>query len=181
MPPGENMDDIATLIRSGLWRLQYQLSAEGKKRFFSEFLPLLHDTKASVLGPRDDDSWYLVYIGTKPSGRKRGYAKRLIEYVTALADQQGQPCYLESSNPIEPSVYTRMGFQKRKTIHLQRAEKTIPLGIMVREPQAPTGAEGANVAMDAFKASKLNEDAKVVKSAADELAHAKMATSDNRV
>src|SRR3712207_945679 len=101
MPPGENMDDIATILRSGLWRLQYQLSPEGKKRFFSEFLPLLHDTKVSVLGPRDNDAWYLVYIGTKPSGRKRGYARRLIESVTALADQQGRPCYLESSNSIE--------------------------------------------------------------------------------
>src|ERR1700733_13334075 len=42
MPPGKNMDDYLTMLRSGMWRLSYKLSAEGKKRFFTEFLPLLH-------------------------------------------------------------------------------------------------------------------------------------------
>ncbi|KAI9871372.1 MAG: hypothetical protein M1830_002974, partial [Pleopsidium flavum] len=60
MPPGKNMDDWCTILRSGLWRLKYRLSAEGKQRFFHEFLPLLHDTKHNVLAERDADSWYLV-------------------------------------------------------------------------------------------------------------------------
>ena len=81
MPPGQNMDDLCTILRSGMWRLQYQLSPEGKTRFFKEFLPLLHDTKAEVLGARDPQSWYLVYIGTKQSARGKGYARKLIEYV----------------------------------------------------------------------------------------------------
>ena len=50
------MDDYLTIFRSGMWRLNYQLSWEGQKRFFSEFLPLLHDTKAQVLGERDNNS-----------------------------------------------------------------------------------------------------------------------------
>lgn len=78
------MDDWYTMIRSGMWRLNYRLSSEGKKRFFTEFLPLLHDTKQETLGPRDDDSWYLVYIGTKVAGRGKGYARKLIEYVTRI-------------------------------------------------------------------------------------------------
>lgn len=80
MPPGENMDDILTILRSGLWRLYYKLSREGKKRFYSEFLPLLHDTKHEVMGDRDDQSYYLVYLGTKPSARGKGYARKLIEH-----------------------------------------------------------------------------------------------------
>ena len=60
MPPGQNMDDTLTILRSGMWRLSYQLSREGRKRFFEEFLPLLNDTKAHVLGPqRDADSWLM--------------------------------------------------------------------------------------------------------------------------
>lgn len=82
MPPGKNMDDWCTILRSGLWRLNYKLSAEGKKRFFHEFLPLLHDTKHNVLAERDDESWYLVYVGTKASARGKGYARKLIEDVT---------------------------------------------------------------------------------------------------
>lgn len=84
MPPGSNMDDWCTIIRSGMWRLNYKLSSEGKKRFFTEFLPLLHHTKQETLGTRDDDSWYLVYIGTKTAGRGKGYARKLIEYVTRI-------------------------------------------------------------------------------------------------
>ena len=84
MPPGKNMDDFYTIVRSGMWRLNYKLSEEGKKRFFGEFLPMLHDTKTEVLGERDDLSWYLVYVGTRPSGRGKGYARALIEQVTAV-------------------------------------------------------------------------------------------------
>jgi GNAT superfamily N-acetyltransferase len=83
MPPGKNMDDLWTILRSGMWRLWYKLSSEGKTRFYNEFLPLLHHTKHDVMGSRDDDSYYLVYIGSKPSARGKGYAKKLIEHMTA--------------------------------------------------------------------------------------------------
>jgi ribosomal protein S18 acetylase RimI-like enzyme len=90
MPPGKNMDDWFTIFRSGMWRLKFQLSAEGNKRFFDEFLPLLHQTKEEVMGDRDDESWYLVYIGTRPESRGKGYARKLIEHITkkvGLSDQ----------------------------------------------------------------------------------------------
>lgn len=78
LPPGTVADDFCTKWRSGLWRLGFELSAEGKKRFFDEFLPMLHETKHKVLGDLDNDSWYLVYIGTKTESRGQGYAKTLI-------------------------------------------------------------------------------------------------------
>ena len=82
MPPGSDIDDWLTMFKSGMWRLRYQLSAEGSKRFFTEFLPLLSKTKAAALGADDNNSWYLVYIGTKPGSERKGYAKALIEMVT---------------------------------------------------------------------------------------------------
>ena len=82
MPPGENMDDFCTMLWSGMYGLGFKLSKEGKKRFFAEFLPLLHNTKHEVLGKDDNNSWYLVYIGTKPTSRGKGYAKALIEHIT---------------------------------------------------------------------------------------------------
>ena len=84
LPPGKNIDDWWTILRSGLWRMSYKLSKEGKIRFFEEFLPLLSNTKLDVLGERDNKSWYLNYIGTKPSARGKGYARKLIEYVGKL-------------------------------------------------------------------------------------------------
>ncbi|CAL8578423.1 hypothetical protein XPA_004209 [Xanthoria parietina] len=82
MPPGKNMDDTLTMFRSNMWRLNHKLSEQGRNRFKEEFLPLLHKTKKEVLGDLDNDSWYLVYIGTKPEARGNGYARRLIEHVT---------------------------------------------------------------------------------------------------
>jgi predicted GNAT family acetyltransferase len=91
MPPGRNMDDMWTMFRSGMWKLWFRLSAEGRKRYYEESLPLLHRTKAEVLGDRDDDTWYLVYIGTKPSARGRGYAKKLIEHMLLRVSHSSIP------------------------------------------------------------------------------------------
>ncbi|KAI9821786.1 MAG: hypothetical protein M1827_002367 [Pycnora praestabilis] len=138
MPPGKNMDDWCTILRSGLWRLQYKLSWEGKQRFFAEFLPLLHHTKHAVMDNRDDNSYYLVYIGTKRSARGKGYARKLIEDVTKQADDEGRACYLESSNSINLVIYRKLGFEERRKIYLSRGKGPIALDIMVREPSRPT-------------------------------------------
>ena len=45
MGPGKNMDDWCTILRSGMWRINYKLGREGRHRFFTEFLPLLRRTK----------------------------------------------------------------------------------------------------------------------------------------
>lgn len=135
MPPGKNMDDNLTLLRSGLWRLSYKLTPEGRHRFFTEFLPLLGASKAQVLGPRDLDSWYLVYIGTRSSARGKGYARRLIEHVTARADREGRACYLESSNEVNPRIYGKFGFAVAKKAYLQRESVPVELDLMIREPR----------------------------------------------
>ena len=62
--------------------MYYRLSKEGRKRFFAEFLPLLHDTKRDVLDERDDESYYLVYLGTRPTEQCKGYGTALIEHIT---------------------------------------------------------------------------------------------------
>lgn len=89
LPPGQNLDDWLTYFRSGLWRLEYggKLSPEGRRRYSTEFVPLLHQTKHEVLGSQENESWYLVYIGTKPESRGKGYARALIESVTQLVSK----------------------------------------------------------------------------------------------
>jgi GNAT superfamily N-acetyltransferase len=76
------LDGWWTLFRSGMWRLYYKLSAEGRTRFHTEFLPLMHDTLIDVLGPRAHDCYYLVYLGSRPSARGKGYARKLIEDIS---------------------------------------------------------------------------------------------------
>ncbi|KAL9597297.1 MAG: hypothetical protein Q9219_005221 [cf. Caloplaca sp. 3 TL-2023] len=134
MPPGKNMDDRLTAFRSGLWGLKFHFCKEGKRRFRKEFLPLLHRTKSEVLGDQDNNSWYLVYIGTKPTAQGKGYARMLIEYVTKQADAQSLVCYLESSNDVNPTIYRKFGFQTVKKIQLMRGPVPVDLDIMVRQP-----------------------------------------------
>ncbi|KAF1950785.1 hypothetical protein CC80DRAFT_426011 [Byssothecium circinans] len=141
MPPGHDMDDTLTKFRSGMWRLNYRLSPEGKRRYFTEFLPLLHDTKVAALGARDPESWYLVYIGTKPSAQGKGYCRKLIEHVTRQADREGRVTYLESSNDNNPAIYRRFGFETVRRVHLQRARQNVGLDIMVREPEGASGVQ----------------------------------------
>ncbi|TAQ83132.1 hypothetical protein B7494_g8545 [Chlorociboria aeruginascens] len=135
MPPGKNMDDWWTILRSGMWRLNYKLSSEGRARFYNEFLPLLHNVKRDTMGDRDDDSYYLVYIGCKPSARGKGYARKLIEHMTSKADAENRATYLESSADRNVPIYTRLGFEFKRDVHLVRAEPQVKLSIMVREPK----------------------------------------------
>ncbi|KAG0652990.1 putative N-acetyltransferase [Hyphodiscus hymeniophilus] len=144
MPPGKNMDDLWTIIRSGMWRLWYKLSSEGKTRFYNEFLPLLHDTKHEIMGERDDESYYLVYLGSKPSARGKGYARKLIENMTERADLEGRAMYLESSAEANIGYYKKHAFAEKKVIALERGPKPIKMHIMVREPQAITEGSKRN-------------------------------------
>jgi GNAT superfamily N-acetyltransferase len=78
-PPGTKTDDWLTTMRSGMWRLYFRLTAGGRHRLFGDLLPRLHHAMDDVLGAHAAECYYLVYLGTKPSGRRRGYAKKLIE------------------------------------------------------------------------------------------------------
>jgi ribosomal protein S18 acetylase RimI-like enzyme len=146
LPPGRDADSVSTFLRSGLARLRWGgwwgagsgvLPADARSRFFDTFTPLLHDTKRKVLGDaRDADSWYLVYLGTRPGARRMGHARALVEQVTARADREGKACYLESSKEMNVDIYRKFGFQRRDRIVLEQAvgQPDVPLEIMVREP-----------------------------------------------
>lgn len=135
MPPGQNMDDIWTIMRSGMWRLYFGLGKESKERYFNEFLPVLHDAKAEVMKERDDKSWYLIYLGTVPEARGKGYSRKLVEYVTNLADKAQQACYLESSSAANLPIYHKYGFEVKKEITLNRGDEPVELQCMIREPK----------------------------------------------
>ena len=150
MPPGTNIDGWAILFRSGLWRLYFQLSTEGFARYNDELMPLLSNTKLEVMGERDNDCYYLVYIGTKNNSRGKGYAKKLIgDMIKKVclecwlmtnpeqADAEKRAMYLESSSTSNCKYYEKFGFELRKEIALSRGKHPIPLYIMVREPGAP--------------------------------------------
>ena len=54
--------------------------------------------------------YYLSYLGTRPDSRGRGIGMGLLAELGALADREGRPIYLESTNPANTPRYERLGF-----------------------------------------------------------------------
>lgn len=137
MPPGCAMDDWAVWLSSGLWRLEWSLSREGRARFADEFLPALAAAKRRILGARESRAYYLVYLGTLSSARGQGLGRRSMEWMLARADAEGAPCYLESSSDANRRLYGRLGFVSKGEIRLTRDEhEDVVMEAMVREPVA---------------------------------------------
>jgi len=135
LPPGGDIDGWWVALRSGLWRMYYLLSPQGRRRDFTETLPVLHNAKVEVMGARDNDCYYLLYLGTKPKARGRGYAGRLIRHMCKVADTAGRPIYLESSSESNTKYYTKFGFETKKVVSLGDEKDAFLLSLMVREPQ----------------------------------------------
>lgn len=75
-----------------------------------------------------------MYLGTKIESREKGYARKVVEYVTSMADREGRACYLESSNEINPVIYRKLGFVGVRRVGLCRGKGRVELEVMIREP-----------------------------------------------
>jgi GNAT superfamily N-acetyltransferase len=102
-------------LRSGSWRLYYLLTAGGRHRYFTELLPLLHETKHEIMGERDADCYYLVYIGTKPSGQRRGYARKLIQAMATKVITTPTLVSVQAAVP-KPLFFTRTDLFTRTSL-----------------------------------------------------------------
>lgn len=75
--------------------------------------------------------WYLNVVSTRPSHQGRGLGAAVLAPVLAEADAAGVPCYLESSNPRNRTLYYRHGFEDLDDI---RPDGGPPLRAMWRPP-----------------------------------------------
>ena len=57
--------------------------------------------------------WYLQVVGVDPAARGLGIGTRLVEPVLALADEAGEPCYLETMTERNVGWYQSLGFEVR--------------------------------------------------------------------
>jgi len=76
--------------------------------------------------------WYLNVVSTLPSRQSQGLGKAILGPVLDDADDNGWPCYLESSNPRNVSLYLRHGFVETGQLPLPDGPS---LTQMWREPQ----------------------------------------------
>jgi GNAT superfamily N-acetyltransferase len=76
--------------------------------------------------------WYLNVVSTLPSRQSQGLGAAVLRPILERADAEGVPCYLESTNPRNRTLYYRAGFEDRAEIPLDGGPSMLA---MWREPQ----------------------------------------------
>lgn len=61
----------------------------------------------------DGRHYYLQTMGVDPAYKGQGVGRLLLEHLCALADRDGVPAYLETSNEVNLGFYRRFGFEER--------------------------------------------------------------------
>jgi ribosomal protein S18 acetylase RimI-like enzyme len=54
--------------------------------------------------------WYLQLLGVDPDCQRQGWASRLLKPMLEIADRDGLPCFLETQQPRNVSLYGHFGF-----------------------------------------------------------------------
>ena len=75
--------------------------------------------------------WYLNVVSTLPARQSQGLGTAVLRPVLDQADRDGLPCYLESTNPRNRTLYYRHGFEDRDEIPLDGGPSMLA---MWREP-----------------------------------------------
>ena len=75
---------------------------------------------------------YLFFLGVRPELQSQGIGTALMAPVLARADAAGHPCYLETANPRNRTLYERHGFRVIADITTPHGP---PFWPMVRDPQ----------------------------------------------
>jgi GNAT superfamily N-acetyltransferase len=77
--------------------------------------------------------WYLNVVSTLPSRQGQGLGAAVLRPILGRADAERVPCYLESTNPRNRTLYRRNGFEDRDEIPLDGGPSLLA---MWREPLA---------------------------------------------
>ncbi|HEX3348363.1 MAG TPA: GNAT family N-acetyltransferase [Acetobacteraceae bacterium] len=115
LPPGVKTDGdaIATILDESLQR---DVLADVNTMF----------AEMTAYHPRDPH-WYLPTIGLDPHFHRKGLGSALLTEALARCDGMHMPAYLESSNPANAAVYSRLGFEALGVIHAGHSPPMVPM------------------------------------------------------
>lgn len=76
----------------------------------ADFLAQASEAITAAGAALSDGCYKLHWVGTLPRARGRGHARACIEPVLRAADDEGRPCFLESSSETNVPFYRSLGF-----------------------------------------------------------------------
>ena len=80
----------------------------------------------------EEDHWYLAFIALDPSKQGQGLGSFILKEALKIVDEQGKIAYLESSNPMNMSLYERHGFETMGRVEFDDSPPAHP---MIRYPK----------------------------------------------
>jgi GNAT superfamily N-acetyltransferase len=118
--PSPNLEGIAVWLLSkyypmGIWNLLravplpdlfgFAVSGAMKMNAMGRYVDEVHHRLAPF------NHWYLLLLGVDPQFQGMGYASRLVRPMLSRADQEKLPCYLETNDPKDVTIYQHFGFK----------------------------------------------------------------------
>ena len=106
--PSEKADvSFWRMMRSGGLLMIPKISKEviGRQRYFSQYVTPMHKRHAPFC------HWFLQTIGVDPMFQGKGYASTLLKAMFARIDAEHLPCYVETQNEKNVSIYQHYGFK----------------------------------------------------------------------
>ena len=107
LPPNHATYTLWRMLRAGMFVAPLRLPWPMLRRLAAV------ESRAQSLHERHTPwpHWYLAQIGVEPARQRQGIASRLLRPMLARMDVAGLPCYLETENAANISIYQRHGFQ----------------------------------------------------------------------
>jgi len=75
----------------------------------------------------DAPCWHLAFIAVDPARQGKGLGAALLQEGLRQCGREGQPAYLESTNPMNLSLYKRFGFEEMGVIKADPAPPLFPM------------------------------------------------------
>ena len=88
--------------------------------------------RIGALHPKEPH-YYLSFLGVHPDQQGRGVGHALIDTILQIADQQRQPCYLETETEKNVAFYTRHGYKVVNDFFSDDGQ--VHIWMMWRDPQ----------------------------------------------
>lgn len=144
-PPGVSTTSPSTAARSAVAKLSRpRLMASALPRATAvivrelpEAIRLTRARQRAVRRAARGATWHLAFLATAVEHRGKGLARALLDRQLRRCDEDGAAAWLETTDPVNPPIYERFGFDV--VAHITGAAWLPGFWVMRRTPHRPSG------------------------------------------